>query len=557
MIDAPFTHLLLPLAPAFPLVLALVGALIPKPTLLLPFASLPGLAAAVLAPAGETVTLSWLLLGMQFRLDTLGAVFLGFASALWSIAGLYARAYLGGKPNEAGFCVFWSLTLAGTLGAFVAADAATFYLSFALLSLAAYGLVVHERSAAAWRAGRVYIVLAVFGEACLLIGLLLAAGGADSLVIDDIRAAIATSPWGNVATLALLIGFGLKAGLVPLHVWLPLAHSAAPVPASAVLSGAIVKAGLIGLIRFVPVEAMPSWADTLLWLGLATAWLGIALGLPQIKPKAVLAYSTMSQMGLMVAVLGAGLGAGIADTSVAAAFYATHHGLAKGALFLAVGVIAAGAGRAAIPVLATVALLGAAIAGAPFTGGSLAKLAIKGPLGSGLAATLASLSAVGTMLLMLRTVVLLAAQRPARAPSARAGMIVAFALTTLAALLVPWIIAPGLLGLPLPAALSDAALWSAAWPILLAFAIGGLAMLRPIAITVPIGDIAGPVEAALQRAFGSRPSWHAPRFAVDAARLLHGFVKPAQSLETGLSGAAASGSAVLLVALLLGLAALA
>ncbi|WP_322516079.1 proton-conducting transporter membrane subunit [Rhodopseudomonas palustris] len=548
-----FVRVLLPLAPAVPLVLALLGLLLRRPTSLLPLAALPGLAAAFVSPTGEIISLPWLLLGISFRLDPLGAVFLGFASLLWTLAGLYAYAYLGGKQGEGRFCLFWNLTLAGTSGTFVAADAATFYLSFALLSLAAYGLVVHERSKAAWRAGRVYIVLAIFGETCLLLGLLLGANAADSLLIDDVRAALAVSPWRDAAILALLMGFGLKAGLVPLHVWLPLAHSAAPVPASAVLSGVIVKAGLIGLIRFLPIDALPSWADTLLWLGLATAWSGILLGLPQRQPKAVLAYSTMSQMGLMVAVLGAGFGAGVAGTTMATALYATHHGLAKGALFLAVGVVAAGAGRAAIPLLVVVAVLGAAIAGMPFTGGALAKLAIKDSLGSGPVGLLASLSAIGTMLLMLRTLVLLVAQRPPAAVAhASAGLIGPFVATAAAALVVPWLLFPVLTGRPLAYAFASPVIWDALWPIFVAVVIASPAFLRSIAV----GDIAGPVEAVLRRVGGSWTAWHPPRPAIDGPRLLTRLVKPAQSLETWLAGSAASGSALLLVAVLLGFAAL-
>ena len=88
-------------------------------------------------------------------------------------------------------------------------------------------------------------------------------------------------------------------GLVPLHVWLPLAHPAAPMPASAVLSGAIIKAGVIGLIRFLPFDgALPDWGAVLTAVGLLTAFYGVAVGITQANPKTVLAYSSVSQMGL-------------------------------------------------------------------------------------------------------------------------------------------------------------------------------------------------------------------------------------------------------------------
>ena len=110
--------------------------------------------------------------------------------------------------------------------------------------------------------GRVYVSLAVLGEAFLLMGfvLLAAATPGGSLLIRDAVAALPASPWRESTLLLLILGFGLKIGLVPLHVWMPLAYPAAPIPAAAVLSGAAVKAGVIGLIRFLPLDAaLPDW----------------------------------------------------------------------------------------------------------------------------------------------------------------------------------------------------------------------------------------------------------------------------------------------------------
>jgi formate hydrogenlyase subunit 3/multisubunit Na+/H+ antiporter MnhD subunit len=160
------------------------------------------------------------------------------------------------------------VTLAGTLGTFVAADIVTFYMSFSLMSLAAYALVVHDRTPVAWRAGRIYIVLAVFGETALLAAVIVAATAADSLAIANVQAGLPASPWRDWAVAGFVVGFGMKAGLVPLHVWLPLAHPQAPTPASAVLSGVIVKAGIIGLMRFVPPDGGAGWSETLV----SSAW---------------------------------------------------------------------------------------------------------------------------------------------------------------------------------------------------------------------------------------------------------------------------------------------
>src|SRR5271169_3636634 len=166
-----------------------------------------------------------------------------------------------------------------------------------------------------------------------------AATPGSSLLIRDAVAALPTSPWLHAALALLILGFGLKIGLAPLHVWMPLAYTAAPIPAAAVLSGAAVKAGVI-FIRFLPFEpARPGWGGALAAAGLFTGFYGVAIGITQSNPKTVLAYSSVSQMGFIATVLGMGQAAGNGGVAMDAAFYAAHHLLVKGALFLAVGVV--------------------------------------------------------------------------------------------------------------------------------------------------------------------------------------------------------------------------
>ena len=237
------------------------------------------------------------------------------------------------------------------------------------------------------RAGTVYIVMALAGEVALLVGLILGADAAGSMDIVDVREAL-----GPLPLALLVIGFGIKAGLVPLHVWLPLAHPAAPVPASAVLSGAIVKAGLFGLMLFLPEGA---FGPLLMGLGLAGAFGAALWGLTQADPKAVLAYSTISQMGLMIMLVGAG---GAARETVA--YFALHHGFAKGALFLSVGVMLAARARwQRLTCMTLAGLVSASVAGLPLTGGALAKAAVKGGLPDAAVMAL-SLSSVTTTLIL-------------------------------------------------------------------------------------------------------------------------------------------------------------
>ncbi|MCA3583842.1 MAG: hypothetical protein IOD03_09135, partial [Methylocystis sp.] len=226
----------------------------------------------------------------------------------------------------------------------------------------------------------------------------------------------------------------------PLHVWLPIAHPAAPAPGSAVLSGAIIKAGVIGLIRFLPFDGAPVAGGALLAaLGFATAYWGVTMGLTQRNPKTILAYSSVSQMGVVAATLGMGLLLGLAETPIHAAFYALHHMLAKGALFLGVGLaLTIGvAGRMLVLPLALLLALG--FGGLSPTGGALAKAVVKPELGAGLAAAAAMLSAFGSTALMLHFVHRLRAVMLA-APGATPGwgLSAPWLLLGVAALLLPW-----------------------------------------------------------------------------------------------------------------------
>lgn len=380
---------------------------------LAPWAALPGLVFALAAPEAYTLDLSWLLLGSRFGLDGTGRLFLLFTSLLWLAAGFYARGYLTKDTRSHVFTSFFLITLAGNLGVCLALDAASFYLAFAVMTFAAYGLVVHEGDDEARRAGRIYLVMAVLGEALLIAGLLLLAGAAQTHFLPEMaRAAAMKMP--ALAYGLLFLGFGVKAGMPLLHMWLPLAHPVAPTPASAVLSGAMIKAGLLGWLRFLPLgdAAVPVLGTVMLSLGLIAAFFGVVVGLVQRQPKTLLAYSSISQMGFMTLAVGAGLLLPQAWPLLlpAIGLYALHHGLAKGALFLGVGV-AQRFGRNGW-LMAGLLLPALSLAGAPFTSGALAKTELKAAL-TGLPAPWPELlawtlplAAMGTGLLMARFLLL-------------------------------------------------------------------------------------------------------------------------------------------------------
>ncbi len=410
----------------------------------------PALLLALLGPAGPPPSLSWLLLGLQLDLDPAARLLLATTSLVWLAAGIAARALVTARWSTASL---WLLTLAGNVGLLLAGDLVSLYTLYAVMTFAAYGLVVHDRSPAARRAGRIYLVMAVLGEALLISGLMLAAGAAGSIDTATVAAALGDAATGRRDLIVGLVtaGFAVKAGVVPLHVWLPLAHPAAPVPASAVLSGAMIKAGLVGWLAVLPLGAVsaPSWSAVLIGVGLVTAFAAAAVGVVQDRPKVVLAYSSISQMGLITVLVGVGLVVPTAAplATAAAATYALHHGVAKGALFLGVGVRAAWAGPLGRRVvLAGTVLAGGSLAGAPLTSGWVAKAAMKdavaalAPVWADRVTALLALAAVATTLLIARLLVLLARPTPAEEGSATPGAArrAAPSLAEAAALLVGW-----------------------------------------------------------------------------------------------------------------------
>ena len=220
----------------------------------------PALAAACLSVGGPEFVFDAAPYRLMIALDVPGAMLLGAAALLWIAAGFYAQAYFAGTPHRERFAVSWLLTMIGSLGIFLAADLALFLLFYALVSLPAYAMVIHDGTATSSRAGSIYLGFALFGEGLLLLAFVLLAANphGGSLRIADVVTAMSTSPLRNIILPLLLTGFGMKMALLPLHFWMPLTYTAAPIPAAAVLSGAAVKAGVIGMIRFLPLSvALP------------------------------------------------------------------------------------------------------------------------------------------------------------------------------------------------------------------------------------------------------------------------------------------------------------
>jgi formate hydrogenlyase subunit 3/multisubunit Na+/H+ antiporter MnhD subunit len=377
-------------------------------------------------------------LGFTLHLDPPGALLLAGAALLWIVVS--AALWRDRQPDNR-FGLSWLLTMTGNIGVFIAGDLVSFYLFYALVSIPAYGLFAFSDDREHRRSGAIYMAFTILGEAVLLLAfaMLIADEPLGSTHIADVMAALPHSHWRD-ATLGLIIaGFGMKIGMVPFNGWMPLTYSAAPIPAAALLSGACVKAGVIGLIRFLPL-GIPSegWGDALVVLGFLSAFYGVAFGLTQQNSKVILAYSSISQMGVITAALGVALVKGQAGASLDIAFYAANHLVVKAALFLTIGALATPDIKRSHATFILAALLALSLAGLPLTGGALAKLATKAQFASGSAAALATLSSIATAILMTHFLISLAAPPPGAAQECPASLTHFWPAVALGAILLPW-----------------------------------------------------------------------------------------------------------------------
>ena len=360
-------------------------------------ATIPALWLGLVEVSG--VTAQWFLLETHFSLDTPRRILLLLTGILWATSGLFAGSYLKDDTRRSEFSFYFGAAMAGNFGLLISAEAASFYTFFALMTFASYGLVIHSRTPFARQAARIYLVMAIIGELFLITAFYLAVKSAGSMLLADIPPALAEASNGRFIFLLGLIGFGVKVGAIPLYFWLPLAHPAAPAPASAVLSGAMIKAGLVGWMHLAPVGLVewPSLSLLMVSLGFAAALGAAIIGLTQVDPKTNLAYSSISQMGVMTVLLGIGLYGGIPTGLLlpAIALYAFNHGTAKALLFLGTALPARVGGPWRILMWTGLGTGVLAIAGGPLTGGLWTKYLVKTFLGE------TSLPGAQTFLLLL------------------------------------------------------------------------------------------------------------------------------------------------------------
>jgi len=309
---------------------------------------------AVFAPA-EVIVLPIGLpdLPFHFRLDGLSAFFLmvigGAASGVSAFAAGYFRKIEGETPLGL-LCLQYHVFLASMALVVLADDAYAFMVMWETMALSSFFLVTaHHRIEENRRAGYLYLLIAHIGAIGILLCFGVLQSGTGDYTFANMRAQEHTPIWASVAFLLALFGFGAKAGLLPLHVWLPEAHPAAPSPVSALMSGVMLKTAVYGFLRIcfdlLHVQLW-WWGLLLLGIGLATALFGIVFSAVQVDMKRLLAYSSIENIGLIFAAIGLsvlfssyGMTPMATLALTAALYHVVSHALFKSLLFVSTGAV--------------------------------------------------------------------------------------------------------------------------------------------------------------------------------------------------------------------------
>ncbi len=290
----------------------------------------------------------------RIRLDALAGLFftiIGIGVAAISLYGPgYVREFEHGPDPLAVLGVFTGLFVIGMLLVVLADDAYMFMVAWELMSLSSYFLVSFQHGHAAnRRAAFLYLLMAHVGGLCILLGYAVLAASGGGFSFAAMRAAELGPVWSSVAFLLAFTGFGMKAGLVPVHVWLPEAHPVAPSHISALMSGVMLKVAVYGFVRFtfdLLGTILESWGVLVLIIGSASALMGVLYALMQTDIKRMLAYSSVENLGIIFIGLGLSMiffSQGMPSLAIlgllAALLHSLNHTLFKGALFLGAGAI--------------------------------------------------------------------------------------------------------------------------------------------------------------------------------------------------------------------------
>ena len=290
-----------------------------------------------------------------FRVDAVSRLFAAVVTVVWVLAGFYAFEYMKHEKEEKRYFGFYVLVF-GVLYALVfAGNMVTYYLFYEMMTLLSMPLVLHSKSKEAIMGGLKYLFYSLFGAYMVLFGIYFlnkyaltlnfTAGGA-----LDMQAVAGNEGILLVAAFAMIVGFGVKAGMFPLHAWLPTAHPVAPAPASAVMSGIIVKMGVLGMLRVVfflfgADFIRGTWVQTVwLVLSLITVFMGSMLAYREKVTKKRLAYSTVSQISYILF----GMALLVPEGLTGSLLHVIFHAVIKSTLFMCAGAIIYKTGKTSV-----------------------------------------------------------------------------------------------------------------------------------------------------------------------------------------------------------------
>ena len=302
----------------------------------------------ILNAADQQVTLFWLTeqIPILFHVDALGRLFLAVATIVWICAGFFSFSYMKHEKNERRYYGFFLITFGVLIGLGQSGNLVTMYAFYEFMTLASFPLVIHNQSREAVMAGLKYLIYSFFGAYMALLGVFFLCRYTDTIAFmpgGTLNAELAAGHGQMLLVIAglMILGFSVKAGMFPLHAWLPTAHPVAPAPASAALSGMIVKGGIFAILRVVfylfGAEFLRgTWVQTaFLGLSLLTIFMGSMLAFGEDVLKKRLAYSTVSQLSYIL--FGIAL---LEPTAVSGSLlHLIGHALVKTTLFLCAGAV--------------------------------------------------------------------------------------------------------------------------------------------------------------------------------------------------------------------------
>lgn len=285
-------------------------------------------------------------LPVLFRIDEMGLVFAGMTMIVFLCAGFFSFEYMKHEQKEKRYYGYYLIVFGVLMALCFAGNLVTFYLFFELLTLSSLVLVLHNGSKEAIMAGLKYLFYSLCGAYMALFGLYFINRYSNTLTFSEggvINQELAAGHTGLLLAVAfvMILGFSVKAGMFPMHAWLPAAHPVAPAPASAVLSAVIVKAGVLGIIRviyylFGASFLRGTWVQTaFMVLALVTVFMGSMLAYREPVLKKRLAYSTVSQVSYILF----GLSAMDLSSVTGGVLHVIAHAFIKSALFLCAGAI--------------------------------------------------------------------------------------------------------------------------------------------------------------------------------------------------------------------------